>query len=34
MADVVQDIFEMLDNMRNWMGSTTVADNANDVLLY
>ncbi|GKB27923.1 hypothetical protein Tco_0867324 [Tanacetum coccineum] len=30
MANVVQDIFQMLDNTCNWMGSTTVADNAND----
>ncbi|GJY87509.1 hypothetical protein Tco_0502137 [Tanacetum coccineum] len=27
MANVVQNIFQMLDNMRNWIGSTTVADN-------
>ncbi|GJV14607.1 retrovirus-related pol polyprotein from transposon TNT 1-94 [Tanacetum coccineum] len=30
MVNVVQDIFQMLNNTCNWMGSTTVADNAND----
>ncbi|GKA29616.1 hypothetical protein Tco_0715861 [Tanacetum coccineum] len=34
MANVVQDIFQMLDNTHNWMGSTTIANNENDVLLY
>ncbi|GJV28769.1 hypothetical protein Tco_1385217 [Tanacetum coccineum] len=34
MANIVQDIFQMLDNTCNWMGSTTIADNANDLLLY
>ncbi|GJR42079.1 retrovirus-related pol polyprotein from transposon TNT 1-94 [Tanacetum coccineum] len=28
--NVMQDIFQMLDNTCNWMGSTTFADNAND----
>ncbi|GKG44986.1 hypothetical protein Tco_0495064, partial [Tanacetum coccineum] len=32
MANVMRDILQMLDNMCHWMGSTAVADNANDVL--
>ncbi|GJZ48195.1 putative reverse transcriptase domain-containing protein [Tanacetum coccineum] len=34
MANVMQDIFKMLDNTCHWMGSTAVADNENDVLLW
>ncbi|GJX54026.1 retrovirus-related pol polyprotein from transposon TNT 1-94 [Tanacetum coccineum] len=34
MKNFVQDIFQMFDNTRNWIGSATLADNANDVLLY
>ncbi|GKA07826.1 hypothetical protein Tco_0687050 [Tanacetum coccineum] len=30
---VMQDIFQVLDNTYHWMGSTAVADNANDELL-
>ncbi|GJV22347.1 integrase, catalytic region, zinc finger, CCHC-type containing protein [Tanacetum coccineum] len=30
MATVMQDIFQMLDNTCHWMGSTAIADNAND----
>ncbi|GJV87206.1 hypothetical protein Tco_1531144 [Tanacetum coccineum] len=33
MTNVMQDIFQMLDNTRNRMGSTTVADNANDIII-
>ncbi|GJW14368.1 hypothetical protein Tco_0018501 [Tanacetum coccineum] len=33
MANVMQNILQMLNNTCHWMGPTAVADNANDVLL-
>ncbi|GJY60065.1 hypothetical protein Tco_0459957 [Tanacetum coccineum] len=33
MANVMQDILQMLDNTCHWMGSTAIADNANVALL-